>query len=1013
MAGMDGASLLVTPQSTAFASTGLVATGPLASGMASADGFASIFAALTSVTSDTGNVPNGLVTASPTIPTTSSKTTEAAAGIEPSLTRSTMPFIDRGMVESGNPIATAIKAGNPGAAAILQHLTSEAGADNIGPVLISAPGERPVGTATSPTSPPTLSATELGLAVANETADQFVLEFGGSEAILVTDSAANDSAALVGPTSPTVLLAFSSSQSVSVSHLLSPNAPVKTKAVRLNTSDIKVNQPSALPIRTEETDLTSKIVKAAAPSNGQALEIGPEEKADPAAILNAAYAQPPVESNSNLAPTVTPPLPILSETVTGIAPTSAHVSAEVAPQLPDRALPNLALVTAATPAFRQDIGPLAQVAVLQSAGREASVVANLASGPEPKAAIGGPQEGVQSGPKTAPQAQTNQANTVLSLLTSMSGLPERETHLQTSLVFVASASATPDIAGRSPISSAPEAKQSFSSVPSKIAAKLLNEVISPPNAMAAPETEIAAIPLKPASLTPASTPISGTLSPAVSVEMDNFQVPLVRAPANTAEVTQVRQQADTPQQLGGTDTDLSSETTQRTTIAPVTVQPVQSKVAIPTIPAAAPAQTDPRSNDQRTPKSVDMPDQATLQPTDTDTLGPGSIRPMAPIQNSIPVSTIVSLNNPTNPETLTANLVQRAPLANPMAAQKEAGQLSDGTSKPTLVIGAPTPELVGIATNQTEAAPSALLDPETQHGANPAALSQSAAPLVAIPRPTANRISVLGVDSSKALGPGILKTDTLVEDGAAQTDILAGGPVSRKPNPTANSDALPQTTTQPASPLPQPAQAAGFATQGNAATNLGPLATASMPDEAATAPTISGFGDGAFTSPSVSVFDAGSSQSAGLNTERPSQARPHAETPQLLGQMIARRVDSGLRSFAVRLDPAELGRVDVTITMTKDRKVTASLSVERPETLGDLTRASREITRALLDAGLDLADGGLSFSLNEHSRGQQKWAEANSNKSTADRNSEPKLDATPTHSANPQRWGRSRLMLEA
>lgn len=89
-----------------------------------------------------------------------------------------------------------------------------------------------------------------------------------------------------------------------------------------------------------------------------------------------------------------------------------------------------------------------------------------------------------------------------------------------------------------------------------------------------------------------------------------------------------------------------------------------------------------------------------------------------------------------------------------------------------------------------------------------------------------------------------------------------------------------------------------------------------------------------------------------------------ATTPTaLVAQHIIRRFDGKSTSIDVRLDPAELGRVQVSLEVSADNKVTAVVAADNHATLADLVRSARELERALQDAGLDLDSGGLSFDL--------------------------------------------------
>lgn len=99
-------------------------------------------------------------------------------------------------------------------------------------------------------------------------------------------------------------------------------------------------------------------------------------------------------------------------------------------------------------------------------------------------------------------------------------------------------------------------------------------------------------------------------------------------------------------------------------------------------------------------------------------------------------------------------------------------------------------------------------------------------------------------------------------------------------------------------------------------------------------------------------------------------AHPAAAEPNLaaLAVSIATKSEAGTKHFDIRLDPAELGRVDVRLTVDDSGKAQAALTVEKPQTLELLQKDQGQLQRALKDAGLDLAQNGLSFSL----KGQQQ-----------------------------------------
>jgi flagellar hook-length control protein FliK len=89
---------------------------------------------------------------------------------------------------------------------------------------------------------------------------------------------------------------------------------------------------------------------------------------------------------------------------------------------------------------------------------------------------------------------------------------------------------------------------------------------------------------------------------------------------------------------------------------------------------------------------------------------------------------------------------------------------------------------------------------------------------------------------------------------------------------------------------------------------------------------------------------------------------------------IAASVQSGRTRFELRLDPADLGRIDVRIDVDRSGQVTSHLTVEKPETLSMLRQDAPQLQQALNDAGLKTSSNGLQFSLRDQSAsGQQNW----------------------------------------
>lgn len=109
-------------------------------------------------------------------------------------------------------------------------------------------------------------------------------------------------------------------------------------------------------------------------------------------------------------------------------------------------------------------------------------------------------------------------------------------------------------------------------------------------------------------------------------------------------------------------------------------------------------------------------------------------------------------------------------------------------------------------------------------------------------------------------------------------------------------------------------------------------------------------------------------------------ATPSAPVPLSgLAMEIAASVRSGNSRFEIRLDPAELGRIDVRIDVDRNGQVTSHLTVEKPETLSMLRQDAPQLQRALTDAGLSTGDSGLQFSLRDQSSSGQNGNQSNPN----------------------------------
>jgi len=81
---------------------------------------------------------------------------------------------------------------------------------------------------------------------------------------------------------------------------------------------------------------------------------------------------------------------------------------------------------------------------------------------------------------------------------------------------------------------------------------------------------------------------------------------------------------------------------------------------------------------------------------------------------------------------------------------------------------------------------------------------------------------------------------------------------------------------------------------------------------------------------------------------------------------VVRQFNQGASRFQIRLDPPELGRIDVRMQVDGDGNVHARMTVERAETLDLMQRDQRSLEKALAQAGLDSGKTSLEFSLRQN-----------------------------------------------
>ena len=84
---------------------------------------------------------------------------------------------------------------------------------------------------------------------------------------------------------------------------------------------------------------------------------------------------------------------------------------------------------------------------------------------------------------------------------------------------------------------------------------------------------------------------------------------------------------------------------------------------------------------------------------------------------------------------------------------------------------------------------------------------------------------------------------------------------------------------------------------------------------------------------------------------------------------MIQRFDGRSQQYQIRLDPAELGKIDVSIEISKDNKARIVMAVQSTEAMNELSRSARALEQALAQSGVDLSEEGLNLELSENESG--------------------------------------------
>ncbi len=203
------------------------------------------------------------------------------------------------------------------------------------------------------------------------------------------------------------------------------------------------------------------------------------------------------------------------------------------------------------------------------------------------------------------------------------------------------------------------------------------------------------------------------------------------------------------------------------------------------------------------------------------------------------------------------------------------------------------------------------------------------------------------------------------EGNGMQAGLLAGAAGAQgqsqanasMPNETASLQSAP-TNTNPLPPIPSAADP--FSTDNFFNLPQGASATG-LPDDAGAQM------NGGQTLNNNGLNAGGLSAQALANptTAHPQAAgRPHPSSEHMAVQIQRHAANSqGDSKFTIAMDPPQLGKVSVELTMGKNKEMHAKIVAEKPEALLMLQRDQQVLTKALGEMGLDASGDNLSFDL--------------------------------------------------
>lgn len=120
---------------------------------------------------------------------------------------------------------------------------------------------------------------------------------------------------------------------------------------------------------------------------------------------------------------------------------------------------------------------------------------------------------------------------------------------------------------------------------------------------------------------------------------------------------------------------------------------------------------------------------------------------------------------------------------------------------------------------------------------------------------------------------------------------------------------------------------------------------------------------------------AGTAQQAAATPAQTFQSMLHTPPSDQVALHLVKAANQKLDAIEISLHPAELGQVNVQLTIAADGTVNAMVRADNQATLDLLMRDQRSLQQSLQDAGLKTTDNSLSFMLNDQGRNPNQFAQ--------------------------------------